>query len=290
MFPPVRVRRLVVALLLAAALLPACAEKPVPPAGNGSSAPTAESSGASAAATPEPAQTSSPATEAVEETADAPTTVKYRMTADYRIVPIDEGNAEGKVVLLTFDDGPKNAETLGKLLQTLDKHGAKAIFFVNGYRVEAHPELLAAIEEAGQAIGNHAWDHVDLSKEKPEEIERQITEVQRIVRELTGKPPFFFRPPFAGANDRVRQVAKENGLLFMTWSNGSLDWEMGKLDAGKRPQAVIDNVLKQLHKGGNILMHELEWTADALDKLLTELEERGYGFVDPAEIDIDVRS
>ncbi len=61
---------------------------------------------------------------------------------------------------------------------------------------------------------------------------------------------------------------------------------MNKIAEDKRPQAIIDNVMEQLHSGSNILMHELEWTAKGLDDLLTQLESKGYSFVDPNAIDI----
>jgi peptidoglycan/xylan/chitin deacetylase (PgdA/CDA1 family) len=211
----------------------------------------------------------------------------YRMNKAYFIVPIDKEKTSNKVVLLTFDDGPKEEEMLGKLLDTLDKHNAKAIFFVNGYRIKAHPELLREIDERGQTIGNHSYDHIQLGKEKEDKIREQIESVQHMVQEITGKTPVFFRPPHASANDAVHRVARENGLLFMTWSNGSLDWDLGK-NVKDKPQAVIDNVMKQLHPGSNILMHELPWTAEALDRLLTQLEEKGYSFVDPAQIEIQL--
>jgi len=212
---------------------------------------------------------------------------KYQLNKAYRIVPIDESASPKQVVLLTFDDGPKNAETLGKILDTLDKHDAKAIFFVNGYRVKANPELLKEIDARGHAIGNHSYDHINLRQQSDDIIREQIENVQEQIRELTGKTPKFFRPPFGAANDTVKAVAKENGMLFMTWSNGSLDWDLGK-NVRDKPQAVIDHVMEQLHPGSNILMHELEWTADALDRLLTQLEEKGYGFVAPDEIAIEL--
>lgn len=207
------------------------------------------------------------------------------MNKAYFIVPVDKEKTPAKAVLLTFDDGPKEAGLLGKILDMLDKHRAKAIFFVNGYRIKAHPDLLKEIDERGQTIGNHSYDHIMLGKERDSKIRDQIESVQKMVKDITGKSPVFFRPPFASANDAVHQVAKENGLLFMTWSNGSLDWALGK-NIKDKPQAVIDNVMKQLHPGSNILMHELPWTAEALDRLLTRLEEKGYGFVDPAQIEL----
>lgn len=207
--------------------------------------------------------------------------VQYKMTSVYRFVPIDQTNASKKAVLLTFDDAPHNEEVINSLLDTLDKHKAKAIFFVNGYRVKQHPDLLKLIHDRGQTIGNHSWDHIDLKKEEPAKVESQIADVQAEVKALIGKEPVFFRPPYGSGGDTVKQAAKNHGMLFMTWSNGSLDWEQ---KAPGDPDKVISNVLKQLHPGANILMHELKWTAAALDGLLTKLEEKGYSFIDPETI------
>ena len=212
---------------------------------------------------------------------EAPVKKLYRMNKVYRFEPISK-ETTNKVVLLTFDDGPKEDEMVKGLLDTLDKHKAKAIFFVNGYRIKKHPELLKKIADRGQTIGNHSWDHIDLKKEPLATVQKQIGDVQKIVKETTGKTPLFFRPPFGLGGDTVKQVVKKEGMLFMTWSNGSLDWDKSTKD---KPDLVIKNVLEQLHPGANILMHELPWTVKALDTLLTKLEQQGYGFIDPATID-----
>ncbi|MHA2853722.1 polysaccharide deacetylase family protein [Paenibacillus lautus] len=227
-----------------------------------------------------------PSEEAVKDPeAELPSEPKYHMNKVYRIVPNDESVPE-KVVLLTFDDGPKDEKMINRMIDTLDKHKAKAIFFVNGYRAKEHPELLKLIHDRGQIIGNHSWDHIDLKKESKQKVEKQIGDVQKIVKEATGAEPKFFRPPFGSGGDTVKEVALEHDLLFMTWSNGSLDWESKNKN---KPDAVVSNVLEQLHPGSNILMHELPWTAEALDALLTKLEAKGYGFVDPQWIEPKIR-
>ncbi|GIO30839.1 MULTISPECIES: polysaccharide deacetylase family protein [Paenibacillus] len=213
--------------------------------------------------------------------------IKYHMNKAYNIVPNDEGT-EKNVVLLTFDDGPKKAEWINSLIDTLDKHHAKAIFFVNGYRVKEHPELLKLIHDRGQIIGNHSWDHISLRKEPEAKVRQQIEDVQAIVKDTIGEAPVFFRPPFGEGGDIGKKIAKENGLLYMTWSNGSLDWTM-KSKGKDNPQKVIQNVMDQLHPGSNILMHELPWTTEALDQLLTRLESKGYSFVDPRGIELEMR-
>lgn len=220
-----------------------------------------------------------------EPSTQAPVQPQYHMNKVYNIVPNEE-STQKKIVLLTFDDGPKDESMINGLIDTLDKHKAKAIFFVNGYRVKQNPDLLKLIHDRGQIIGNHSWDHIDLKKESQQEVKKQIEDVQKIVMDTIGEKPKFFRPPFGSGGEQVKNIAKDNNLLFMTWSNGSLDWDS---KSKNNPEAVINNVIEQLHPGSNILMHELPWTVEALDTLLTKLEKKGYGFVDPLDIEPTIR-
>ncbi|MDY8021475.1 polysaccharide deacetylase family protein [Paenibacillus polymyxa] len=221
-------------------------------------------------------------------TSATPTNKMYHLDKAYNVIPNQQGTKK-KVVLLTFDDGPKEVAMINKIIDVLDKHKAKAIFFVNGYRVKQHPKLLKLIHDRGQSIGNHSWDHIVLKNKSEAEVKKQIEPVQKIVKDITGQAPVFFRPPHGAGGDVGRKVAKENGLLYMTWSVGSLDWTMKKNQPNKT-DALLKNVTEQLHPGSNILMHELPWTAEALDSLLTRLEQKGYQFVDPQSIEVPASS
>lgn len=306
------VKKTAALLLMTAMLLSACGGKneavPNPGRNNGetNTAATSDASGSSDAAQKTEAEKSDAgksaanpknAEDAKKEGSDqdsasgqndqAAVPLTYHMNKAYNIVPNDE-NGEKKVVLLSFDDGPKKAEWINSLIDTLDKHHAKAIFFVNGYRVKENPSLLKLIHDRGQIIGNHSWDHISLRKESEAKVRQQIEDVQKIVKDTVGEAPVFFRPPFGEGGDIGKKIAKENGLLYMTWSNGSLDWTM-KSKGTDNPQKLIKNVLDQLHPGSNILMHELPWTTEALDQLLTQLESKGYTFVDPRSIELEMR-
>ncbi|MGN7761757.1 polysaccharide deacetylase family protein [Paenibacillus sp. 22594] len=303
------------ALLLSVLLLSACSnggngnagpdttEQPTTAATQVAPKPSAQAStSAEASVTPEsvpseaPAASTSPQSSAENGTntskepvdgAAAKIPLLYHMNKNYDIIPNEEGISK-KVVLLTFDDGPKDAKMINPLMDTLDKHHAKAIFFVNGYRVKEHPELLELIQTRGGIIGNHSWDHIVLKDKSYTEVKKQIEDVQDIVKKVTGETPQFFRPPHGAGGDVGKKIAAENGLLYMTWSVGSLDWEMKEKDTGKTAK-LIKNVTDQLHSGSNILMHELPWTVEALDTLLTTLEGKGYSFVDPRSIELKMR-
>ncbi|PAD28500.1 MULTISPECIES: polysaccharide deacetylase family protein [Paenibacillus] len=287
-------------LFAACLLLSACGEQDTPTTENTapenetvSSAPSEESNTSNAVEDGLPSSQDSLEQTQEQETEQETTEDKkeqhiektYHMNENYYIKPNDE-KGEKKVVLLTFDDGPKEAEMINGLIDTLDKHDAKAIFFVNGYRVKSHPELLKLIYEREQIIGNHAWDHEDLKKMSASEAAKQVTDVQHIVKETIGVEPEFFRPPFGSGNDALKETVKQNGMLYMTWSNGSLDWDKSTQN---KPDKVVQNVLDQLNPGSNILMHELPWTVEALDDLLTKLENKGYSFVDPRSIELQAR-
>jgi peptidoglycan/xylan/chitin deacetylase (PgdA/CDA1 family) len=218
------------------------------------------------------------------DAASGETVNTHYMNKNYFLKPIDE-NGEKRVVLLTFDDGPKEEGMLTDILDTLDRHGAKAVFFVNGFRVRQNPDLLRLIDERGHAIGNHSYDHIVLKNEPEDVIDAQLEGVQDIVEQTVGKRPRFFRPPNGAGNDYVKAKAAELGMLYMTWSNGSLDWADNKND----PDGVIRSVMEQLHPGCIILMHELPWTAEALDELLSRIEAEGYAFLDPEAIDPEMR-
>jgi peptidoglycan-N-acetylglucosamine deacetylase len=268
--------RVTVAVLLLALLIAGCA-------GNGDqvrAAPTTEQPTQIQPSTTTPSATANAESPSATPPPTPPPKL-YRMNDVYDFVPLTE-TAPPNVVLLTFDDGPSDPPVLPSILDTLDKHDARAIFFINGYRAQPNPERLKLIADRGHVIGNHTWNHVNLQEQSAAEVRRQIADVQTLVAQTVGTPPRFFRPPFGAGNATVKGIVAELGLVYMTWSNGSLDWDGSTRG---RPDLVIENVLRQLHPGASVLMHELPHTAQALDTLLTQLKQRGYGFIDPATIE-----
>ena len=65
---------------------------------------------------------------------------------------------EGKVIYLTFDDGPDDKNTPA-ILDILKENGVHATFYVTGQHAELHPDVLQRIYAEHHAIGNHSYDH-----------------------------------------------------------------------------------------------------------------------------------
>lgn len=173
---------------------------------------------------------------------------------------------DGKVIYLTFDDGPQHVFT-PKVLAVLARHHAKATFFVLGREAAAYPELVETTRAQGHTIGNHTWDHPMLTKLTPQRIRQEI---------FSGVKSKCFRPPFRDTNPAVAAVAAANHQREVLWDIDTKDWE--KPGAAKIERAI----LRGAHPGAVILLHDgggnRTQTVAALDRALTQLTARGYTF------------
>ncbi|HLR02039.1 MAG TPA: polysaccharide deacetylase family protein [Virgibacillus sp.] len=183
-----------------------------------------------------------------------------------------------KYVALTFDDGP-SSEVTPRVLDTLAKHGAVATFFMLGTEVEAHPETAKQVANAGHEIGNHTKNHTDLTTLSPEGIQSEINDTSNTIEQATGTRPYLVRAPYGAYNDSVIQTIAANGDALALWSVDSKDWQ------SRNANAVYNEVLQNVTSGSIVLMHDIHpTTADALDDLLTSLEERGYQFITVSQL------
>lgn len=194
----------------------------------------------------------------------------------YSVQPIDDANP--KVVLLTIDDAPdKRALDMAKTLKKLD---APAIFFVNGHFIatEEKKAILKEIHDMGFMIGNHTKTHANLKTLSEDEQREEIISVNDIVEEVTGERPLFFRAPFGVNTDFSRALAIEEGMLLMNWSYG-YDFEKEFMTKEKIADIMVNTEL--LRDGSNLLMHDRDWTADALETIVNGLRNKDYEIVDP---------
>ncbi len=204
----------------------------------------------------------------------------YKVTPQWFVTPTDD--ASEKVVLLTIDDAPdEHAVEMAKTLKGLD---APAIFFVNGHFLqdEEGRKQLQEINELGFPIGNHTMTHIDLTTINEEEQKKEISEVNRLVEEIIGEKPKFFRAPFGKNTEYSEKLVEEEGMLLMNWTYG-YDWDKEYQDADALTDIMVDSPL--LGEGAILLMHDREWTNDALADIVTGLQNKGYEMLDPLEIE-----
>lgn len=177
---------------------------------------------------------------------------------------------KAKQVALTFDDGPHPTVT-AQILKTLAKYDAKATFFVTGRRVDAKPAVLKEIFAAGHEIGNHTYNHPDLTKISLKDAKAQINSTNASVKKVIGQEPTAFRPPYGAYNDQTKTLT---ALPFVLWSVDTLDWKH------RDPAKTLQIIKKQAKNGSIILMHDIhQSTADSLESVLQYLSTEGYEFV-----------
>lgn len=201
----------------------------------------------------------------------------YHIDKNFNVIPNDP-KANKKVVLLTIDDGPTIRSN--DILKILTKENIKVIFFINGINVKNNPNVLKNEIKAGNAIGNHTWDHKNLKKLKDAQVQKEIDQNTALIKKETGIASHFFRPPDGITGTFAKAYVQKNGMIIMNWSDAAIDWDKSAHDK----KVFIANVMKGLHPGAVILMHEHPWSLSALPDLITTLKSKGYTFVDPKDI------
>src|SRR5262245_36370119 len=96
---------------------------------------------------------------------------------------------------MTFDDGP-DPDVTPRVLELLERHGARATFFCISARAQAHPALLREIVARGHDVQNHSHAHaLHFALLGPAGLTREIARAQQILGDLCGSAPHCFRAP-----------------------------------------------------------------------------------------------
>jgi peptidoglycan/xylan/chitin deacetylase (PgdA/CDA1 family) len=136
-------------------------------------------------------------------------------------------------------------------------------------RLAAHPELFA--------LGNHTWDHPDLTTLDADAIEAQLTRTEQAVVDLTGRSTRpFFRPPYGTHDADVRAAAGELGWAYtVMWDVDTIDWKPVE-DGGPTADDIVARVLSRARGGSIVLMHLGGYhTLEALPGIVQGLRDRG---------------
>lgn len=184
--------------------------------------------------------------------------------------------SDEKVLYLTFDAGYENGNTEA-ILDALAKHEAPATFFIVGYYLEENPELVLRMLEDGHTIGNHSYNHPDMTTLSEEEFVNEIESLETLYTEVTGmEMSSYFRPPQGKYSMETLEMAQSMGYQTIFWSLAYVDWYQ---DDQPTKEEAFDKLLTRVHPGAIVLLHSTSQTnGEIMDELLTEWEEMGYEF------------
>lgn len=193
------------------------------------------------------------------------------------------GDLPQKQVLLTFDDGP-HPEMTDRILRTLQRVNAKAVFFTKGQAVRAYPEVLRRIAQAGHSIGTHSVSHRCLPFSRTCEINNgrrlshaeataEIAGGHQAVYDVLGWVDPFFRFPYGESSPELKKYLRDNQVGEFYWSADSNDWR------NISPETIVADTMRQVNARGRgiLLFHDIHRrTAEAIPELLKELYFAGY--------------
>lgn len=266
----------------AASLLAVLAMVGTAACGSSASGTTATTSTTPATTTTTTSTTSSSTTStSTATTTTTPTTTTTTSTTTSTTTPppsgsavvLVRGNTESNTVALTFDAGSDRGYT-ADILDTLDANGIIASFGLTGAWVEANPDLVARIAEAGHHIFNHSWSHPDFTTLTTEERWDQLDRTDAAISALTGtttRP--WFRPPFGAYDASVNADLYARGYSYnLYWTVDSLGWK------GLSAAEIAERCLSRAEPGAIYLLHVGAASADAiaLQDLIDGLVATGY--------------
>jgi peptidoglycan/xylan/chitin deacetylase (PgdA/CDA1 family) len=201
-------------------------------------------------------------------------------------LPVFSRGHTGKpFVSLTFDDGP-DPLTTRPLLQLLERHNAKACFFVTGERAALYGNLIKDILEPGHDIGNHSYHHDPLLMlRRTTTLYREIESAQLLLRHF-GISPAAFRPPVGATNPRLANVLLQQKLYCINFTCRAFD------GGNSNVHKLSERILKKVKPDDIILLHDVRPKEEMhmqiflheVDLILSGLKKKGLQVVPLAEL------
>ena len=159
-------------------------------------------------------------------------------------------NAARGEVAITLDDGP-DPEVTPAVLDQLDAAGARATFFCIAARAKVQPALVREIVRRGHAVQNHSHvhrHHFSLLGQRG--FEREISQAQQVLADLTGQAPHCFRAPAGLRNPLLDPVLHRLNLHLVSWTRRGFDTRE------RDPARVLQRLTRQLAGGDILLLHD----------------------------------
>ena len=176
---------------------------------------------------------------------------------------------QNKEIFLTFDDGPI-PEVTPWVLEQLAQYNAKATFFSVGENVKKHPAVFQSVKDAGHAVGNHTYNHLNGWGSENIPYFHNI----RHCAHLVNSP--LFRPPYGKLRPKQVQFLQRHYRIIM--------WDVlsGDFDPKITEEQCYNNVVNHTSAGSIIVFHDSlkaeKKLKYVLPKVLEYFSQQGYSF------------
>ena len=198
--------------------------------------------------------------------------------ASTKELPIYNVQTEEKKVAFTMNCAWE-ADDIDSILETLSKHNIHITFFMVGDFIDKYPEAVKKISDSGHEIANHSDTHPHVNNLSLEKNIEEIQNCSKKVEQITGKKTLLYRGPYGEYNDTVIKAAKSQNHTCIQWNIDTLDY------SGLTGEEMLKRIENKLTQGSIILSHSgTKNTANSLDMILSNIEQKGYKVVTVSEL------
>ncbi|HEY1960505.1 MAG TPA: polysaccharide deacetylase family protein [Polyangiaceae bacterium] len=211
-----------------------------------------------------------------------------------------------KQLVFTFDDGP--GSQTAAFADWLASQGIPATFFTLGEYV-SDTSVLAREEADGHLVGNHTWDHQDLTTLSDSQILNEVSETDGVIAPYVASSHFVFRAPYGNWDSEDYNVLQGSPMSKyagpVRWDIGgemtdlyAADWDCWQNQSGygvMTSKECGDRYLRQIADVGRgiVLMHDQDYgdvnnhdinngqgnTIDMVKYMVPILKQEGYSWI-----------
>ena len=148
-----------------------------------------------------------------------------------------------------------------------------------GTWAEKNPDAMQKLVDAGHEIGNHSYNHTHYTTLSAEKMIADIQKCNDAIKKACGVSPVLFRAPSGDYNNSVVTSCRSLDMEYIQWSVDSLDWR------GLTCEQMSERIIPKTKSGDILLFHnDTAHTAESLDRILTELEKKGFSFLKVSDL------
>ncbi len=190
--------------------------------------------------------------------------------------PITKGASKTKVSLMV--NVYWGTEFIPKMLEIFKKYNVKTTFFIGGMWACENESVLKDIYQNGHEIGNHGYYHKDHKKLDYKRNKEEIEITHKVVKRILDYDMNLFAPPSGSYGVTTLKVAKELNYKTIMWTYDTIDWR------DKDEALIIKRATQKITGGALVLMHPTAATVNALERIITEILQKGLTIAPVSEV------